>query len=371
MPELQQAGYEQLIHSIGAALDAGRRQAVQQVNETMVLTYWEIGRYIVEYEQQGEKKAEYGAALLDNLSRDLTSRYGKGFSRSNLFTIRKFFLVYEKIQTASGFFIQHRENPIIQTLSGQFPKRLTLSHQSQISATLSHLFSWSHYKELLKIENDLERQFYENQIRLESWSVREMQRQVSSGLFHRLALSKDKKGVLQLAQKGHAVETAEDAIKDPYIFEFLALPEKELYKESDLEKALLDNLQQFLLELGKGFAFIGRQYRITLANRHYFVDLLFYHRILKCFVLIDLKRGEVTHADIGQMNLYLNYFEKEENQLDDRKPIGLILAATKDDILVEYATGNLTNKMFVSTYQLYLPDKQKLQQELRRLLEKN
>jgi predicted nuclease of restriction endonuclease-like (RecB) superfamily len=192
---------------------------------------------------------------------------------------------------------------------------------------------------------------------------------MKSMLFHRLANSKDKAGVLSLAQKGALIQSPQDIIKDPFVFEFLGIPQQNQYLEGELEEKLIQNLEQFLLELGKGFAFVGRQYKITLSNRHFFVDLVFYHRILKCFVLIDLKRGEIEHNDIGQMNMYLNYFAKEENVSDDNPPIGIVLGAYKDHVLVEYATDNITNQLFVSKYQIYLPDKEQLQEELEKLLE--
>lgn len=324
--------YRQLKEQIGELLRRGRDQAAHAVNTILVQTYWHIGRHIVEFEQKGKIKAEYGSELLDRLSRDLTAEFGKGFSRSNLVYIRKFYLA--------------------------FPKSETVSHQ----------LSWSHYFEILKADNDLEINFYARQCEKENWSVRELKRQMKSMLFHRLALSKDKTGVLEIAKKGDTVKCAQDLLKDPYVFEFLGLPAQERILEGELEQRLIQNLELFLLELGKGFAFIGRQYKIMLANRRFYVDLVFYHRILKCFVLIDLKAGEIVHSDIGQMNLYLNYFAKEENTAGDNPPIGIVLGAYKDRILVEYATANITNQLFVSKYQLYLPDKQQLQAELERLL---
>jgi predicted nuclease of restriction endonuclease-like (RecB) superfamily len=335
--------YNRLINEIGELLAKGREQAGRAVNTILVQTYWQIGKHIVEYEQGGNARAEYGSELLDKLSKDLTRAYGKGFSRTNLKNFRKFYLTFPKIQTASGEF--------------------------EISQTLSDQLSWSHYSEILKADNDLEISFYIKQCEKENWSVRELKRQMKSMLFHRLANSKDKKGVLELAKKGTEIQSATDIIKDPYVFEFLGIPQQYQYHEGELEEKLIQNLEHFLLELGKGFAFVGRQYKITLANRHFFVDLVFYHRILKCFVLIDLKRGEIEHNDIGQMNLYLNYFAKEENVTDDNPPIGIVLGAYKDHILVEYATENITNHLFVSKYQLYLPDKKQLQAELEKLLE--
>ncbi len=325
--------YQQLITEIGSLLQGGRQQAAQAVNTILVQTYWHIGQHIVEVEQNGNERAEYGTQLFERLSKDLTLAYGKGFSRSNLFQIRLFYIKF----------------PIVQTLSGQL--------------------TWSHYTEILKADNDLELSFYNKQCQHERWSVRQLKRQMKSSLFERLALSKDKAGVLKLAQEGHIVETAEDLMKDPFVLEFLNIPEQHKYLESELEEKIISNLQQFIMEMGKGFAFIGRQYRMSIGGKHFYLDLLFYHRILKCFVLVDLKRGEIDHLDVGQMNLYLNYFKKEEATEGDNEPIGIILGANKNHILVEYATDSITNKVLLSKYQLYLPDKQMLQNALDKLLE--
>lgn len=330
--QIEESKYTYLINEIGNLLEKGREQAAQSVNTVLVQTYWLIGRHIVEFEQSGKEKAEYGSNLLDVLSKDLTQLYGKGFGRSNLFYMRKLYLSFQN------------------------------------SGTLSHKLSWSHYYEILKIDDDLEIKFYLKQCEKENWSVRELKRQMKSMLFHRLALSKDKKGVLELSEQGLEVQKAKDIIKDPFVLEFLDIPQNYQYLESELENKLITNLQHFLLELGKGFAFIGRQYRIPLGGRNFSVDLVFYHRILKCFVLIDLKRGEADHQDIGQMNLYLNYFRKEENTEGDNEPIGIVLCAYKDQILVEYAIENINNKLFVSKYQLYLPDKKELENELNKLM---
>jgi predicted nuclease of restriction endonuclease-like (RecB) superfamily len=328
-----QQTYSLLIDTIGSTLAEGRQKAVTQINTTLIETNWNIGRHIVEFEQNGSERAEYGAQLLTTLSKDLTVKYGKGFSRSNLFQCRQIYLQFPKIQTLSG------------------------------------KLSWSHYCEILKADNDLEISFYIKQCEAENWSVRELKRQMKGMLFHRLALSTDKKGVLELSQKGQVVTTPSDVVKDPYVLEFLDLPQKQVYLESGLEEALISNLQSFLLELGRGFAFVGRQYRINIGGRQFKVDLVFYHRILKCFVLIDLKRGEIDHQDIGQMNLYLNYFKKEEAAEDDKEPIGIVLGAYKDHILMEYATENISNQLFVSRYQLYLPKREELERELQKLLE--
>jgi len=324
--------YDDLKQHIKAILSSGRQKAYNTINSILIETYWNVGKYIVDYEQKGKSKAEYGKELLTQLAKDLTFEYGKGFSRSNLTYMRKLYLT--------------------------FPK----------SETLSHKLSWSHYFELLKIDDELERNFYLKQCEKESWSVRELKRQIKSMLFHRIALSKDKKGVLELSQKGLEVTNPQDLIKEPFVFEFLGIKQDNRYLESELESKLIENLEKFLLELGKGFAFIARQYKINIGSRHFYIDLVFYHRILKCFVLIDLKIGEVEHNDIGQMNMYLNYFKSEENVEGDNEPIGIVLGAYKDDIVVEYATANISNALFVSKYQLYLPNKETLANELNRLL---
>ncbi len=234
--------------------------------------------------------------------------------------------------------------------------------------TVSAKLSWSHYVELLGIKDDLERSFYEKQCLNENWGIRELQRQKNSSLFQRLALSKNKQEILSLSEKGQIIETGRDIIKDPYILEFLDISENHPVSEKDLEQKIIDNLQQFLLELGKGFAFIGRQYRITLNNTHYYIDLVFYHRLLRCFVLIDLETKKIDHADIGQMSLYLGYFKKEEMIEGENQPIGIILSKERDEILVEYATVDMTQNLFVSEYQLYLPDKKELESRLNKVL---
>lgn len=235
--------------------------------------------------------------------------------------------------------------------------------------TLSHKLTWSHYYEILKCEDPLEMQFYMKECILENWNVRELKRQMKSCLFQRLALSTDREGVLALANKGRQVMTAQDIIRDPFVLEFTGLPQKKRYKEGELEKALKDNMEQFLLELGRGFAFVGRQYVMQIGSRQFKVDLVFYHCVLKCYVLIDLKRAEIKHGDIGQMNLYLNYFTEEVCQPDDNPPIGIVLGARKDELLMEYALQGITNQLFTARYQLYLPKREELQAQLNKLLD--
>jgi len=352
--------YDYLIEQIGDLLFQGRRQSAYAVSNILVQTYWQIGKYIVEYEQGGLKKSEYGSKLLDRLSKDLTIVYGRGFSRSNLVYIRKLYMSYQISETV---FHQLNNKSGFPEISG------TLSHQSNHKPLLSEKLNWGHYFEILKSDNELEIKFYTKQCEKENWSVRELKRQMKSMLFHRLALSKDKEGVLAIAEKGAEIQKPEDIIKEHFVFEFLGISQQQRYLEGELEERLILNLENFLLELGKGFAFVKRQYRIPVGNRQFSVDLVFYHIILKCYVLIDLKRGEVEHGDIGQMNFYLNYFRKEVNTETDNEPIGIVLGAYKDRILVEYAMDNINNQLFVSKYQLYLPPKEDLEKELTRLLE--
>jgi len=385
--------YNNLISQIGDLLQQGRRQAAYAVNNILVQTYWQVGKYIVEFEQGGLEKSEYGSKLLDRLSKDLTVRYGKGFSRSNLMYMRKFYSVFTIGVTLSHQLSNLQIEPISETVSHQLEKQsalpeicVTLSHKSsntsmeQIGGTVSHKFKkpvlstklhWGHYYEILKADNPLEISFYTKQCEKENWSVRELRRQMKSMLFHRLALSKDKAGVLALAEKGAEIQKPEDIMREPFVFDFLGIPHQQQYLEGELEEKLIQNLESFLLELGKGFAFVKRQYRVPVGNRNFSVDLVFYNIILKCYVLIDLKRGEIEHSDIGQMNFYLNYFRKEVNVETDNRPIGIVLGAYKDRIMVEYALDNITNQLFVSKYQLFLPAKEDLERELERLLENN
>lgn len=339
MNNISTQNYQSLITDIGTLLNRGREQVAQTANTILVQTYWLIGRHIVEFEQNGQDKAEYGSDLLNRLSKDLTKIHGKGFSRTNIALFRQFYLKFQ----------------IVQTVSEQF-------------AIPVFTLSWSHYVEIIKEDNPLAIGFYTKQTEKENWSVRELKRQMKSMLFHRLALSKDKDGVLALAERGQEIARPQDILRDPVVLEFLNIPQAHQMQENELEEQLISNLQHFLLELGKGFAFIGRQYRISLGGKHFYVDLVFYHRILKCFVLIDLKRGEVNHQDIGQMNMYLNYFRKEENVDGDNEPIGIVLGAYKDKLLVEYALDSIDNQLFVSKYQLYLPNREELERELERYL---
>ena len=316
--------YQDLLVKISDTFQSGQVKATQAVNTQLPETHRQIGQHIVEFEQGGNARAEYGKALINNLAKDLSLLHGKGFSASNVKRFRQFYLAYP------------------------------------IGSTLSHQFTWSHVVELLKVNDALERSFYEKQTQLENWNVRELVRQKNTALFQRLSLSKNKEEILQLSAQGQEITTPKDILKDPYVFEFLKIPEEQLPSEQELENHLCNNLQQFLLELGKGFTYVGRQYQMTINNKRYRVDLVFYHSILRCFVLIDLKINEVQHDDIGQMNMYLGYFANEENTESDNPPIGIILSKDKDELLVEYATYGMNSQLFVSQYQLYLPDKNDL-----------
>ncbi|MFY0675161.1 MAG: DUF1016 family protein [Bacteroidia bacterium] len=326
--------YSILLNSISNLLEASKKRVASTVNYEIVKAYWSVGNYIVEFEQTGNEKALYGSELLKNLSRDLSMNLGRGFSRSNLNYMRAFYIAYPN------------------------------------SETLSHKLTWSHFIELLKIDDANARAFYEKQCEYENWSVRELKRNKKSGLFHRIAVSKNKDEVLKLSKEGLIPNKPEDLIKNPHVFEFLGIKSNQLHRESHLEKALIENLQSFLLELGKGFAFVGRQERITLNNRHFYVDLVFYHIVLKCYVLIDLKLGSVEYENLGQMKLYLGYYEKEINLESDNQPIGIILAEEKDEIMVEYAMLHDNANVLVSKYQLYLPNIEELKKKIEEVTEK-
>ncbi|MEW6109747.1 MAG: PDDEXK nuclease domain-containing protein [Nitrospirota bacterium] len=342
--------YTTLIKRLADIIHSARTTAVRQINKAQVLAYYEIGREIVEFEQKGKARAGYGEELIERLSKDMTEKFGKGFSATNLKMMRLFYQAF----------------PIRQTVSDELTSVKAKIRQTP-SVKFTPMLSWSHYCELLSVENPLARSFYEQEAANNNWSFRELKRQINSQLFERLSLSKDTHAVMRLAKRGHIIETPEDAIKDPYVLEFLNLKEETVYTESHLEQAIMDNLQKFLLEMGKGFAFVGRQKRITAGNRHYYIDLVFYNRILKCMVLIDLKIDELTHADIGQMNFYLNYFKGNEMTEGENEPIGLILCARKDEIFAKYVLGNLNNKIFASKYKLALPSEKELVRKIKSL----
>lgn len=320
-------------------LQSARSNVVHTVNQTMVLTYFEIGRMVVEEEQGGKDRAEYGKQLLKELSKVLTKEFGKGFSVDNLENMRRFYLVYGKSETPSRISAQ--------------------SIKEQISSAVFKL-SWSHYLNLMRIDNEQERKFYEIESVKSNWSVRELQRQYDSALYTRLLLSRNKNEVKKLSEKGLVIEKPKDAIKDPYVLEFLGLPEHSQYSENDLETELIDKLEHFLLELGNGFTFVSRQKRISFDDKHFRIDLVFYNRILRCFVLIDLKIGELKHQDIGQMQMYVNYYDREIKLEEENKTIGLILSQNKSEAVVQYTLPENNKQIFASKYKTVLPSKDEL-----------
>jgi len=350
-----------LVDQIRTLVQAARRTAVTVVDSIQVVTNFEIGRMILEHEQQGTPRAEYGKMVLKALSERLASELGRGFSKSNLEYMRRFYLEYRD-------HVKH----IAQIPSGQSKKILagsSLRHYINITQMTSgqcdSLFplSWSQYVFLLSVKNTAERRFYEIESADNGWSLPELRRQFDSGLYERLALSRDKEGVRKLSQKGQIVTKPQDVIKNPYILEFLGLDEKIRYSESDLETAIIDKLEQFLLELGKGFLFEARQKRFTFGEDHFFVDLVFYNRLLRCYVLIDLKIGKLTHQDLGQMQMYVNYFDRHVRLDNENQTVGIILCKKKHDVMIEITLPKKAN-IYASQYQLYLPSKEDLKQRL-------
>lgn len=356
-------------------LEQARTNVVRAVNSQMVIAYWLIGREIVQELQRGDERAEYGKKLVKALSVKLTGKYGKGFSTTNLWYFRQFYLVF------SDRVPEIRHKPCGESGSdeklhkpcGVSDDLSLVIEKSEAIEGFSPVLSWSHYRTLTKIENRNERLFYEIEAEKEGWSVPHLERQIHSLLFARLFKSRDKEGVMKLAREGHNPETAIDTIKDPYILDFLGLPDAELLHETDLEKAIIANLQSFLLELGKGFAFVGRQKRLQFDEDYFYVDMVFYNCILKCYLLIDLKIGELTHQDVGQMDSYVRMFDDKYLTEGDNPTIGLILCAKKNETIAKYSVLNNSRQLFASKYMLYLPTENELAQEIereRRLIEK-
>jgi len=328
---------EALVNEIASIITNARNNVAKQVNNELLNAYWNIGRVIVEDELKNNR-GEYGKKQLLAISKNLTNKFGKGFSQSNLYNMKMFYTKY----------------PIFQSLTGKL--------------------SWTHYCELLYISDDDKRSFYEKEAINANWSVRELKRQISSSLFERLLLSNgetNKKKVLELALKGNEIAKPEDIVKDPYVFEFLGLPENKPMMESDLEEALVRQIEKFLLELGKGFMFVGTQQRITFGNTHYYVDMVFYNKILKSYVLIELKTIKLMPEAVGQLNMYLNYYTAEINDENDNPPIGLILCTDKGNVDMQYALGGLSNNIFASKYVTYMPDKEQLIAQVEAVLSSN
>ena len=335
MSHLENIVIADLFIKIKQIINASRSKLAQTINNELIQTYWQIGKAIVEKEKTNNYDDKSSRQIILDLSKQLSRELGKGFSRSNLFYMRNFYLYF----------------PDVQTLSGQL--------------------TWSHYCDLLSVSDDNKRSFYEKETINCGWSVRDLKRQIASSLFERLLLSEgkpNKEKVLRLAKEGQAILNPSDILKDPYVFEFLGIPENKPILEKDLELKLIRHIEDFLLELGKGFMFVGSQFRITLNNVHHYIDLVFYNKILKAYILIDLKSAKFQPDNVGQMNMYLNYFKTEINQEEDIEPIGIILCTDKDEVVAEYALGGLTNQIFASKYVYYLPDKEILIREVERFL---
>ena len=370
--------YSTLVTDLASLIDQGRRTAVRYVNTALVATYWLVGRRVVEYEQEGKERAEYGEALLKRLSGDLTKQFGKGWGEPHLRAIRQFYLIYGDIEKRYTLCSESgkpdetniRHTPCIElSPSPILPSKLqTLS--VEFFNTLFPL-SWSHYRLLMRLDEPFKREFYESECIRGNWSVRQLDRQIQSMLYERTALSKRKLAVIAKAHEKPIVLKPEDEIKDPYVLEFLGL--KDEYSESQLEDALIRHIEHFLLELGTGFTFVARQKRINIEGSFYRLDLLLYHRVLRCLIAIDLKIGEFTHADAGQMNLYVNYLKDKEKLSDENDPVGLILCTDKKKTVVEYALGGMNNRIFASKYKLQLPNpkvlKAEIEHERQRLVE--
>ena len=364
-----------LFLSIKEVIQQAQKHVVQNVNSTMVLTYFEIGRMIVDYEQNGKIRADYAKETLKILSDKLTYQFGKGYSIDNLERIRKFYLIYNKRISASLMRKFENNRPITQNIRGN-QKSASLMRKSKInienkninneelkSASVMRKFkipfslSWTHYLLLIKIEDDDERNFYEIEAVQNNWSVRELQRQFNSALYNRLAKSRDKKGVKELAKKGQLIEKPSDALKSHYVLEFLNLKEVDRYTESDFESAIIDRLEEFMLELGKGFLYEGRQKRFTFEGDSFYVDLVFYNRYLRCFVLFDLKIGKLTHQDIGQMQMYVNYYDRKVKSPQENKTIGIILCKQDNKTVVEFTLPESNNQIFAKEFKQFLPTK--------------
>jgi predicted nuclease of restriction endonuclease-like (RecB) superfamily len=348
------------VNRIREILKTARMQSLSAVNATMVAAYWHIGKEIVEEEQRGNKRADYGKRVLQELAGKLIIEFGKGFSLPNLRNMRQFYLTYSD-RTLS--IRQAVPSELIQAVDIVGNIQIRQAVPSELN-TLDLRLSWTHYCLLIRVARKEARNFYEIECIKSNWSTRELERQIHSLLFDRLAKSRDKKGALALANKGHEVFHPLDLIKDPYVLEFTGLPEPPHFTESQLEEALITRLQHFLLELGKDIMFVARQKRITIDGDHFYIDLVFYHRELRCFILIDLKTGKLTQQDVGQMLLYTGYYKVEVTRKDENPPIGLILCTEKNDAAVRYTLNDSNRKIFTSKYQMHLPSVEELTEEL-------
>lgn len=353
----------QLYDRVRTIIDSARAGAKRSVDTAHVVSNWLIGREIVHDEQKGEKRAAYGLRVLEKLSTKLSAEYGTGYSIHNLRRMRKFFIEYHEFLGAASI-----RAPLALELGVSPIDSIhhPLGGESWRPGVLNTGLGWRHYEALLKVDARPKRDFYEIEAVKNAWTGRELERQINSLLYERLAHSKDKAGLMQLAAKGHEVSRPSDVFKDPMILDFLGVPATPKLTETDLEAALIANLQKFLLELGRGFAFVSRQERLTLDGDHFYVDLVFYHTILKCYALVELKVGKLTHQDLGQMLLYVNYFDQERRSEGDGPTLGLILCTDKNDAVVRYTLGEGAKAIFASRYKLHLPSEAELREEVRR-----
>ncbi len=347
-PAVAKMDYSGFLRDISELLEEARHTSARAVNAILTATYWEIGRRIVEFEQQGRQRAEYGRQLLERLATDLSARFGRGFGYSNLNLIRQFYLAYSD------------RRPILQSPIGE--SLTPTGDRVPYISSQGFVLSWTHYVRLLPLSDPVQRDFYEEEAWRARWSVRQLERQINAMLYERVALSRKKGALLRKAEQSALPATPEEEIKDPYVLEFLGLPEP--HSEKDLENALIQRLSDFLLELGYGFTFVARQKRLQVGSESYYLDLLLYHRGLRCLVAIDLKVGKFTHADAGQMNLYLNYLRENETLEGEAPPIGLVLCSVKDEAVAHYALGGLSDRIFASRYRLQLPDPEVLRREI-------
>ena len=356
LDKMKSKEYKILVDTISQIIVSAQNSIAKTVNKTMIFTYWNVGKYIVEFEQNGEKRAEYGTELLKKIGLDLTARIGKGFSWRNLYNMKRFYI----------------EFPILQTLSAKssIDKLQTSSAKLENDILIKSIdkLNWSHFVRLLSVKDNDERNFYIIETAQNKWSERELDRQINSSLFERLVLSRNKKKVKELSEKGQLIKTEKDILKDPLVLEFLNIRQDSSYSENDLETAIIENLGKFLLELGKGFSFVSRQQRISSGTEHFYIDLVFYNRLLRSFVIIDLKIGKLKHQDIGQMQMYVNYYDREIKTKDENPTIGIILCKENDDFVVEYTLPENNKQIFTNEYKLYLPDKKELKELLKQYL---
>ncbi len=365
MSQLQPPPEEGLYERIAAILDEARSRVARSINTAMVHAYWLIGREVVEVEQHGAARAGYGEGLIKRVAARLTAKFGKGFSLASLKRMKQFYLAFPH-GSALVTSIDGKGSTAL-SLSPEVDKGSTaLGHSSGAPLLFPPTLAWSHYLVLLRVDRKEARSFYEIEAARESWSVRELERQVGALLFDRIAKNKSPEQVLELARKGQQVSVPSDVLKDPFVLEFVDLRENPSARERDLEQAIIDRLEDFLLEMGRGFCFVARQRRMTLEGDHFYVDLVFYNRLLRCFVLVDLKMGKLTHEDLGQMQMYVNFFDRFQREEHEAKTIGIVLCSDKNDAMVRITLPDDNEQILAARYQMYLPTEAELCAELER-----